>query len=302
MTKPLHRLIFLLLILFVASPSTHVISQVSSGPRVVDDEYERYKKRADDFFKEGRYVEARRQYQNCLEVPGFENDAYAKSQFDECTTGITLRQQADDAFRAGKNKEAIQLLVQLINLNPDDALTKGQLLDYYERQGNQLFNQQQYIVAKNNYREALKYATPTKRETLLIQIRTIDEILNPVPKHIGLKVLTGAVAIGAGVYAVLLKNDYNAKLATLNKISQSADPSNSGEIANPDTYNQYKAAYDAAEAAKKKNGLFKVCIGVAAVATIAEVYLLIHKPQPKHRAMYWKPSSESAGLALGYSF
>ncbi|GAB3704129.1 hypothetical protein GCM10027592_35120 [Spirosoma flavus] len=278
------------------------MSQVATGARVVDDEYERYKKRADDLFKEGKYTEARRQYQNCLEVPGFENDAYAKSQRDECATGISLRRQADDALRAGKSKEANQLLIQLINLNPDDALTRGQLSDYYERQGNQLFNQQQYIAAKNNYREALKYATATKRETLLIQIRTVDDILNPVPKRIGLKILAGAVAVGAGVYAIVLKSDYNAKLATLNRISQSADPLNSGEIADRITFSQYDDAYKEAEAARKNNGLFKACVGVAAVAVIAEAYLLIHKPKSKNRAMYWKPSSESAGLALGYSF
>lgn len=298
MTKLLHPFILLLLLFFL--PSAHLMSQVTTAPVVVDNEYERYKKRGDDFFKEGRYLEARRQYQNCLEVPGFEDDAYAKGQIQECTNGLALRQQATDALQQNKGPEAVKLLNQLLNLNPDDALTKVQLTEYYEREGNRLFNQKRYQEARNNYTQALTYTT-TRQETLRLQIRTIDNILKP-SRRIGLKMLAGAVAIGAGAYALLLRNDFQDKLGTLNQVSQEVDPIGSGIIANPDSYRRYNDAYAAAEAAQKKSGLFKACIGVAAVATIAELYLLVHKPKPRTNALHWKPSSQSVGLAIGYTF
>ncbi|WP_460911989.1 tetratricopeptide repeat protein [Spirosoma areae] len=301
MTKPLHRFILFLLLSFSLLPAIQVLGRAPEKVLLVDDEYDRYKKRGDDLFKEGKYLEARRQYQNCLEVPGFENDTYAKGQIDECVTGLALRQQATDAVQQGKGPEAIKLFNQLLNLNPDDATTKSQLTDYYEREGNKLFNQKAYVAARNSYTQALNYATATKRESLLIQINTIKGIIAP-PKRIGLKVFTGAVAIGAGVYALLLRSDFQDKLGTLSQISQTVDPTDSGIIANPDSYRQYNEAYTAAETAQQKNGLFKACIGVAAVATIAELYLLLHKPKLRTNALHWKPSSQSVGLAIGYTF
>lgn len=301
MNKPLQYIIFYLLLLFVALPSGHVLGQVT--PTVVDEEYARYKKRGDDLFKEGKYFEARRQYLNCLEVPGFENDAYAKEQIEEASAGLKLRQQTEEALRQGKGAEAITVLGQLLNLNPDDATTKAQLADYYERIGNLLFNQKRYVEARTNYTEALKFATATKQETLNIQLRTIEDLLRPkYPKRIGLKVFTGLVAVGAGAYAYLLNNDYQTKLSALNRISQTADPSSNGVIDNPDQYRQYNDAYNAAQAAQQKNGLFKACLGVAAVATLAEIYLLVHKPKPRSTVVQWKPSSDSWGLAIRYTF
>ena len=299
MTKLLSKLIFFLLLSFILLPSTQATGQSPAVTVVVDEEYDRYKKRGDAYFKEGKYFEARRQYQNCLEVPGFENDAYAKEQIQECTTGLTLRKQTDDAVRQGKGQEAVGLLSQLLNLNPDDAITKVQLADYYEREGNKLFNQKQYLEARSRYADALKYATETKKESLLIQIENIDKILYPKPsRRIGLKFFTGALAVGAGAYALLLRNDYQSKIGLLSQISQSTDPSGTGVIDNPDAYRQYNEAYSAAEASKQKNGLFKACLGVAAAATVAELYLLIRKPKPRARALNWHPSSTSWGLAV----
>ena len=110
------------------------------------------------------------------------------------------------------------------------------------------------------------------------------------------------MAVGAGAYALLLRSDYNTKLAALNQISQTSDPSATGVIDNPDQYRQYNDAYNAAQAAQQKNGLFKACLGVAAVATLAEIYLLVHKPKPRTAALQWKPSSDSWGLAIRYTF
>lgn len=299
MTIPLPKLTLILLLLVVLLPSVRVFGGAPAATVVVDDEYDRYKKRGDDYFKEGKYLEARRQYQNCLEVPGFENDPYAKEQIQDCTTGLTLRQQANDAIQQSKGQEAVRLFGQLLNLNPDDAITKGQLADYYEREGNRLFNQKQYAEARTKYAEALSYAAETKKESLSIQIENIDKIIRPVPsRRIGLKLLTGAVAVGAGAYALLLRNDYQSKMGALSQVSQTTDPSGTGIIANPDAYRQYEEAYNAAEAAQQKSGLFKACLGVAAVATVAEVYLLMRRPKPRARALNWQPSSTSWGLTL----
>ena len=295
--------LFFLLLLAGCLSAGRVMGQTSTTAVVVDDEYERYKKRADDFFREGRYYEARRQYQNCLEVPNFEADAYAKSQIEECTTALTLRQQAGEATQQGRSQEAVARLIQLLNLNPDDVLAKLQLTETYESEGNKLFNQKRYLEAKTNYAEALKYATATKKESLAIQIENTNNLLFPKPpKRTGLKLLTGIVAVGAGTYAFLLQDAYQTKLGTLSRLNQTADPTGSGIINDPETYRQYDDAYTAAEAAQRKNGLFKACLGVAAAATVAELYLLLHRPKPRPRALHWKPASQTWGLAVGYTF
>lgn len=285
-------------------PAAWAMEQTGIASTVADDEYDRYKKRGDELYREGRYLDARRQYQNCLLVPNFENDPYAKEQIDNCTRGLALRQQADDALQQGKGADALNLYKQLLAFNPSDAVTKAQLADYHERQGNTLFNQKQYVDARNQYQQALTYATaPNRREIIETQIQNINRILNPPPsKRIGLKVFTGAVAVGAAAYAVLLRTDYQNKKSALDQISQSLDPTNSGQIANPDQYRQYETAYNEAQAAQSKSRLFKACLGVAAVATLAEVYLLIKKPKPNPTAWQLHPASESWGLALRRGF
>lgn len=306
MRLTLYPFILLLLLSFLIAPG-RAASQASTTV-VVDDEYEVYKKKGDDFFKAGRYLEARRQYQNCLEVPGFENDAYAKTQIEKSSTGLTLRQQADEALRQGKDAEGVSLYTQLLTLNADDAQTKAQLAEYYEREGNKLYSQHKYAEAKTLYTQALNYTT--RQETLRLQIRNSEENLKPrspvfvqkPSKRVGLKVFTGAVAVGAGAYALLLRRDFQTKTSTLNQLGQTVDPGGTGVIDNPDTYRQYNEAYTAAEAAQQKNGLYKACLGVAAVATVAELYLLLHKPKPRATALQWQPSSHGWGLAARYTF
>ncbi len=310
MHKSLRWYFFFVLLSIAALPIRPSMAQAPTSAAVVDEEYERYKKQGDDAFKAGNYLRARQQYQNCLEVPGFENDPYAKEQITECTTGMALSQQAEAARQQGNKQEALRLYNQLLNLNPDDALNRSMLAEYYEREGNQLYAQQKWAEAKNRYTEALKYTA--RQETLLLQISNSEENLKPKPpvyvhkpaKHIGIKLFTGAVAAGAGAYAFLLRNDYQSKIGALSQISRTVDPNETGVIDNPASYRQYSDAYTAAEAAQQKNGLFKACVGVAAVAIVAELYLLIHHPKPKSSAntLHWKPSSQSWGLALGYTF
>lgn len=284
------------------------MAQQPTSTTVVDEEYERYKKQGDDSFKTGDYLKARQQYQNCLEVPGFENDAYAEAQIEKSITGLILNQQADEARQQGNNQEVLRLYGQLLAFNSDDVRTKTRLAEYYEREGNQLYAQQKWAEAKDRYTEALKYST--RQETLRLQIRNAEENLKPkVPvyvqkpaKHIGLKLFTGAVAAGAGAYGLLLRNNYQSKLGALSQISSMVDPNNTSIIDTPSP--QYDDAYAAAKAAQQKNGLFKACVGVAAVAVVAELYLLIHRPKPKSsvNTLHWKPSSQSWGLAISYTF
>ncbi|WP_080241175.1 tetratricopeptide repeat protein [Spirosoma rigui] len=299
MSRLLPQLV-LCFLLFIPIAPTLATAYKESKTVVIDDEYDAYKKKGDDFFKVGKYSEARRQYQNCLEVPGFENDAYAKEQLDKCATALALRQQADDALKQGKGQDALNLYGKVLAVNPDDQLTKSQLADYYEQEGNKLYNQQKYAQAKARYEQALPYST--RQETLRLQIQNSEKNLVPItPKRVGLKVFTGAVAVGAGAYALLLRSDFQNKQAALNDISLTADPSNTGIIANPESYRQWNEAYNAAEAAQQKNSLYKACLGVAAVATVAELYLLIHKPKPRVRTISWRPSSTSWGLAIALS-
>ncbi|RRB04422.1 hypothetical protein [Larkinella rosea] len=301
MSNVLHHSILILLLFFATVPPARVIARTL--PAVVDEEYDRYKKRGDDFFKEGKYFEARRQYQNCLEVPGFETDEYATKQIEVSTTGLELRQKVDEAASQGKNQQVVDLLYQLLNLNPDDVLTKSQFADHYEREGNQLFNQKKYREARTNYTAAIQFASANKKETLLIQVRNIDVLLQPTyPNRIGLKAVTGVVAVGAGIAGLVLRSNYNSKVRALNGISQQADPDGTGIIADRDMYRQYDEAYTAAEAARQKSGLSKACLGVAAVATLAEAYLFLHKPKPRQTAFHWQPSADSWGLAIRYTF
>ncbi|CCH54151.1 tetratricopeptide TPR_2 repeat protein [Fibrisoma limi BUZ 3] len=295
----------LVLILFLTTLSRPVWSAVVApvATVIVDEEYDRYKKRGDEFFKAGNYTDARRQYQNCLLVPGFENDTYAKAQIEKCGNALALRQQADDALKQNKVTEAIGLFNQVLAMNPDDAITKSRIADYYEREGNQLYSQQKYAQAKELYTKALQY-TP-KQEILRIQIRNCDENLVAKPnKKIGLKLLAGAVAVGSGAYAIMLRSDYQSKLSELNRISQAVDPENTGIIANSNAYQQYDDAYNDAESARQKTSTYKVLLGVAAVATITEIYLLLHKPKPRTGAkpISWYPASHSLGLAISYTF
>ncbi len=295
----------LLLLLLLAAPTLPAAWATDAYPITstsADDEYDRYKKKGDDLYREGRYLEARRQYQNCLLVPNFENDPYAREQIDNCTRGLSLRQQADDALQQGKGADAVNLYKQLLTFNASDAVTKAQLADYHERQGNTLFNQKRYAEARSQYQQALSYTT-TRQGTIQLQLDNINRIINPPPsKRIGLKVATGAVAVGAAAYAAFLHSDFQNKRNTVIQLGQTADPTNSGSIGPDDLNRQYQDAYDAAQAAANKTGLFKACVGVAAVATLAEVYLLVRKPKTKPTAWQVHPASESWGLTLRRGF
>ncbi len=148
---------------------------------VIDEEYDRYKKRGDDLFRQGDYERARKQYENCLEVPGFSNDNYSKNRVSACNQAVILKQRATAAQNLNKGAEAVDLLRQILVINPEDPVTKKQLADHWEEEGNKLYEQKQYADAKTRYQEALKYAE--KKTTLTLQIQNCEQFVRQIEEQ-----------------------------------------------------------------------------------------------------------------------
>ena len=140
-----------------------------------DDEYDRYKKRADEFFDRGDYLNALRQYRNCLEVPTYENDPYAKGRIELVQKLLKLREEAYKALQDGKGDEAVGFLEQIVGENPKDSITKVNLTDYWIGEGNKLYEQEKYEEAKVRYQKALQYAT--KPALIQIQIQNSEAFI-----------------------------------------------------------------------------------------------------------------------------
>ncbi len=104
------------------------------------------------------------------------------------------------------------------------------------------------------------------------------------------KIITAGVGVGALAYAFVLNNQYQAKLDNFTALSRSAE------------YRQWRVAYDDVKAARSKNGLMNVCLGVAVGAVIVESVLLFKKPKEKRAALKLNSASQQWGLALQYQF
>ena len=122
------------------------------------------------------------------------------------------------------------------------------------------------------------------------------------PRRTGLKLAVATVGVGAGIYAFMLNSQYKSKINTLNEVSKATDSDSDDLILSQADYTKWQTAYSEAETARSKNGLFKACVGVAAVAAAAEVYLLIRKPKVIAKGLSWKPASQGWGLAVQYTF
>jgi tetratricopeptide (TPR) repeat protein len=292
----------LLLFITIATCTVQVMGQVTAVGVLVDDDYDRYKKRADDSFMAGDYHNALRQYHNCLAVPGFETDPYARKKISESTTCSNLSLQAETALKQSKGLEAISLFDKLLAVNPDDGHTKGQVVDYFENKGDELFDNKKYVDARTIYEKAISYAAGQKKIDLSNKLTNVNK-LRATSQRLKLQMATGIVAAGAAIYALVLRSDYVVKKNTLDQISLGAEnPALPGTIDNADTYSRYKVAYADAQAAGKKQGLYVACVGLAAVATLAEVYLLRNSSKRAKKMVTWKPSSQSVGLAVSYTF
>jgi len=149
--------------------------QPKSVKTTVDEEYERYKKRGDDYFAQGNYQNALRQYRNCLEVPNFENDPYAKGRIELCQKLLRLRGQAYQSLNQGNGEEAVGSFEQMLIENPKDSITKVNLTDYWTREATKFYSQQDYEAAKERYQKALQYAT--KPDLIQVQIQNSEDFL-----------------------------------------------------------------------------------------------------------------------------
>ena len=301
MHRTLHPFICILLLITMTISTIQVKGQVSAAV-LVDDEYDRYKKRADDSFREGSYHKALRQYHNCLAVSGFEKDLYTQKKIDESTMCLNLSVQAEADLMQSKGPEAVILFDQLLTINPDDGHTKSQLVNFYEYKGDRFFDDKKYVDARKSYERAIGYSVEQKKVDLSNKLTNVNK-LRATSQRIKLQMATGVIAVGATAYALLLRRDYLTKTSALNQISLGAiNPNFPGTIDNDYTYSTYKEAYAAAQAAERKKGLYIASIGVAAVATLAELYLLWNLPKKTRKVITWQPSAHSIGLAVSYTF
>ncbi len=344
----MRKILVLLIILggsFHATFSRSVLPDLGgesgAGRSTIDEEYDRYKKRADAFFDQGDYLNALRQYYNCLEVPTFENDPYAKGRIVLAEKFVKLRQEAYQALNAKKGREAVALFEQIMAENPKDSLTKVNLTDYWTGEATQSYAQQNYGQAKSQYQEALKYA----RETALIQIqiqtcetyltqkaeqlakaaetvkqgagkpdRALDaglsdplaEISQPNAtlrkRHIGIKLAAAAVGLGAGAYAYSLNRNYQTQLDEVNRIGGIADPDGDNIILTTREFTPWQTAYIASADARKNRSKFVASLGVVGAAAITEVILLALPKRRKPSGLSVESSTQNVGLAVRYTF
>lgn len=301
----------------------------------IDEEYDAYRRKGDTFFKAGRYSEARQQYQNCLEVPGFENDEYAKGRIEVTTRCLALLQQADDALQNQNDTLVVQTLQQVLNLNPADELLISRIAEHYELEGNNLFANDRLIEARTYYVRAATYARQirnrVKMSTLDTQIRAIDVRLDqlenereaflrtaprrlpkampalPVKSRVDptkplLKIGLAVITAGSGLLAYSLGHDFEVKKEQVERLNAEFDLNNDGILDKPDQSGTYKDATEQLQKAAEQQGLYRICLGVATAALLGEAYLFLHKPQPRPTNLFWRPSATSYGLTIGYRF
>lgn len=303
---------------------------------VADEEYDTYRRKGDEHFKAGRYADARRQYQNCLEVPGFENDEYAKQRIELATQCLAWLQQVDEAVQSQNDTLIVSLLRQVLTINPADGQALNRLTDYHELKGNELNVLDRFTDARAQYMQALGYARAAtnrlKISSLETQIKALDARLDQretdqerrfrakgtiggpsspekprqqrvSPRQPVLKIGLGVLAAGAGYYAYQLHTDFRDKAAVVQQLNGRLDLDNDGAIDDPDQYDsQYKPAYDAVMAAYGRRWLRYTCLGVATAAALADVYLFVRKPKPRPVGLFWQPATWPYGLTVGYRF
>ncbi len=316
-------------------------SEAISTSSIADEEYERYKKRGDEYFEKGDYQNALRQYRNCLEVPNFENDPYAKGRIELCQRLLKLREEALKALDEGKGDEAVASFEQMLVENPKDSLTKVNLTEYWNFEANELYKEQKYEAAIERYRKALQYASrpsfiemQIQNSESFIKYRKEEEakaaaakskeepetenvMLDPItitsgkpepikfvkPKRrIGAKLLTAAIGVGAGAYAYSLNNSYQTKLDEANRLGKTADPDGDNVILSPGEFNQWQTAYQETTEAKNDRSKFMASLGVAGAAAITEIILFALPKSKKDTGLSLGAATQSSGLAVRYIF
>ncbi|MFN8348790.1 MAG: hypothetical protein U0X91_27575 [Spirosomataceae bacterium] len=264
----------------------------------VDDEYDRFRKEGDAFFKVGDYKKALNKFLSCLEVPGFSSDTYAKTQAERCQKAIKLGEEAEEALSKKNNKKALGHLEELLTLNPNDAGAKKKLAALWVTFGAEKFEKALYQEAISDYRRALTYGPDTQTEQLiktaemkLAETKTVIPTTTASPRKSPiLKIGVGVLGVGAGLYALKLNSDWKAKLSAIDKAQQSGD--NAG----------YQTAYNDAAQFQSSQSLRNICVGVAVAAVAAEVFLWVRKPKTTQPKISLTPANSSIGLALNYKF
>lgn len=307
----------------------------------LDDEYDRYKKKGDDYLKKGDYINAKKQYKNCLEVPGFENDEYAQKKIilsDEC---VALKAQADDLIQKDYGSQAVILLKKVLDKNPEDTETKRKITDYWKSNGNKYYNVEKFQDALNNYKEARTYAEDKSTLAILIQncedkISKEKEMLqkkqeetiivkqeqapqeNIIPSIIkndtskvtivklknktAPKIIVGIIGVGTGAYAYLSNSKYSKELSDFKTFEKTYDPDGDGFIRNNANYQEWKKKYDALQVSQKsKQKIINTCIGISATALVIETILLLNKPKNK-KGLSLHANPYNVGLAIIYDF
>ena len=269
--------------------------------QIVDEEYDRFRKQGDDLFKRGEYDKALKKYIACLEVPNYAKDTYALSKVSLCRKAVALR---NDVSKGRNDENVITKMEELLQINPDDSFIKETARDYWIRKGNEKFDIGALIDSKNAFEKAAGYRNDGQIKSL---IKKVDEqiILAESTKSIGnnggiefskhsnglgLKIGVGVVAVGAAIYALKLNSDWQSKLSLIESSKTSG------------TFSTYQGAYSDAKSFQDSQGLRNACVGIAAAATILDVYLFIRKPKTQEPKISLSPSQQNVGLAVTYRF
>lgn len=332
--------IFCGLLLLVIHPR-YTEAKSRANIATIDEEYDRYKKKGDDYLKKGDYINAKKQYKNCLEVPGFENDEYARKKIilsDEC---ITLKEQAESLLLKDNATKGVLLLKEVLDKNPEDIETRKKLTDYWKSNGNKYYGLEKFQDAQNSYKEALNYTEDKSTLAILIQncedkINKEKELLqkkqaetitvkqeqipqgNEIPitlkKEISdgtivkvknktfPKILVGIVGVGTGTYAYLSNSKYSKELSDFKTFESAYDPDGDGFIRNSVTYQEWQKKYDVLKASQKsKQMIINTCLGISATALVVETILLLKKPKIK-KGISFHANPQNIGLAIRYDF
>jgi TonB family protein len=132
-------------------------------------EYEKYKKMADIAYFKGDYNRAISLYRACLAVPQFDKDVYSIQQIANCNLCQSFSTTASFLLKQENQEEAAILIFEkLLNVNPDDSVTKAQIGFYWLKKANKYFQKEQFQLAIGGYEKAQKYANTKPEISLLV--------------------------------------------------------------------------------------------------------------------------------------
>lgn len=109
------------------------------------------------------------------------------------------------------------------------------------------------------------------------------------------------MAIGGAVGSWLIWNQFKTQLAQLNALSLEVDPDADGIIQDANLYARWHNQYSQTQEANKPKWLY-ACAGIAAVATIFEMSMVLHDAKTRRRAITIVPDKYGLGVGLNYHF